>query len=70
MVTSGKPIANLKTKMNRTTHLHVHVFTVNRIFLWFQLNRTPLHYAAALSDDLFDLLVAHGADLTVKDVVS
>ncbi|XP_064613972.1 trichohyalin-like [Liolophura sinensis] len=32
------------------------------------LNRTPLHYAAALSDDLFDLLVEHGADLTVKDV--
>ena len=35
-----------------------------------QMNRTPLHYAAALSDEVADLLKSSGADTNAKDAVS
>ena len=35
-----------------------------------QLNRTPLHYAAALSEELTDFLKESGADADAKDAVS
>lgn len=36
----------------------------------FQLNRTPLHYAMAISDEVAELLQESGADAQAKDVVS
>jgi len=34
-----------------------------------QLDRTPLHYASAVSENMASILTKHGADSLAKDVV-
>ena len=40
------------------------------VYISLQLDRTPLHYANAVSEDMVSILETHGADPLAQDVVS
>ena len=61
---------NIIIKKSNVPHWHTITMMCDQVIHTFQLNRRPLHYAYAVSEDLVTLLLEHDADKDVEDAVS